>query len=58
MCCVLIYSNYRYITIGQISGVTIVVMVVYTMREPLTRIISARVATKREEEAYYHAEND
>ena len=47
----------RYITIGRISEVTVVVMVVYTEREALTRIISARLATKREEEAYYNAEN-
>ena len=47
----------RYITIGQINGMTVVVMVVYTMREALTRIISARLATKREREAYYNAEN-
>ena len=50
-------SEDRYITIGQINGVTVVVMVVYTMRKTLTRIISARLATKREKEAYYNAEN-
>jgi hypothetical protein len=48
----------RYITIGSIGGVAIVVMVVYTERDPAIRIISARLATKREQEAYYHAEND
>jgi len=47
----------RYITIGRVSEVTVVVIVVYTEREALTRIISARLATKREEEAYYNAEN-
>jgi len=47
----------RYITIGRVSKVAVVVMVVYTEREALTRIISARLATKREEEAYYNAEN-
>lgn len=46
----------RYITIGQINGIAIVVMVVYTERDPAIRIISARTATKREKEAYYHAE--
>lgn len=46
----------RYITIGQIKGITIVVMVVYTEREETIRIISARLATKREKEAYYNAE--
>ena len=35
----------RYITIGEIGGVAIVVMVVYTEREN---------ATKNEEEAYYN----
>ena len=45
----------RYITIGQINGIAGVVMVVYTEREPAIRIISARLATKREREAYYHA---
>ena len=47
----------RYITIGQISEVTVVVVVVYTEREALTRIISARLATKREVGAYYNAKN-
>jgi len=47
----------RFITIGQINGITVVVMVVYTMRETLTRIVSARLATKREKEAYYNAES-
>ena len=45
----------RYITIGSINGV--IVVVVYTERETLTRIISARLATKREKEAYYNAED-
>ena len=43
----------RYITIGSIGGVAIVVMVVYTERSNAIRIISARPATKREKEAYY-----
>lgn len=46
----------RYITIGIINGITIVVMVVYTEREAAIRIISARLATKCEKEAYYNAE--
>ena len=48
----------RYITIGQINGVAIVVMVVYTDRDSTIRIISARLATKREKEAYYSNEKD
>ena len=47
----------RYITIGRISEVAVVVIVVYTEREALIRIISARLATKHEEAAYYNAEN-
>jgi uncharacterized DUF497 family protein len=46
----------RYITIGLINGVAIVVMVVYTERGYATRIISERIATKCEKEAYYNAE--
>lgn len=47
----------RYITIGQVQGKMIIAMVVYTEREEAIRIISARRATKREEEAYYNAED-
>ena len=43
----------RFITIGQINGVAIVVMVVYTERKNAIRLISARRATKRERSAYY-----
>jgi uncharacterized DUF497 family protein len=46
----------RYITIGKINGVAVVVMVVYTERDKATRIISARLATTRETEAYYNAQ--
>ncbi|MCF0133806.1 MAG: BrnT family toxin [Blautia sp.] len=46
----------RYITIGQINTIAIVVMVVYTEHNNAIRIISARLATKREKEAYYNAE--
>lgn len=46
----------RYITIGLIKGIAVVVMVVYTERNKSTRIISARLATKREQEAYYNAQ--
>ena len=47
----------RYITIGTVNGTAIVIMVVYTEREETIRIISARLATKREKEAYYNAKN-
>lgn len=53
-----IHSNNedRFITIGIINGVEIVVMVVYTERENVIRIISARLAEKNEKEAYYNAQ--
>ena len=44
----------RFITIGTIIGSLIVVTVVYTERNDRLRIISARKATRAEEEAYYH----
>ena len=52
-----LHSTYedRFITIGSINNVAVVVMVAYTERESLTRIMSARLATKREKEAYYNA---
>lgn len=45
----------RYITIGQINGiaVTVIVMVVYTEREKAIRLISARKATTQEGRMYY-----
>ena len=45
----------RYITIGQINSITLIVMFVYTERTDVIRIISARLATTREKEAYYNA---
>ena len=46
----------RYITIGMINEIAIVLMVVYTIRdeESTIRIISARKATKSEREAYFY----
>lgn len=38
----------RYITIGQIGTVAVVVMVVYTERRTAIRLISARKATRQE----------
>ena len=43
----------RYITIGEINGVAIIVFVVYTERGDAIRLISARKATKQERRAYY-----
>ena len=44
----------RYQTIGDVNGHLTIVMVVYTVRrnESVIRIISARLATKTEKEAY------
>lgn len=46
----------RYITIGQIGGVAVVVMVVYTEREDAIRLISARKATRQERSIYYDSQ--
>lgn len=43
----------RYITIGQIDNIAIIVMVVYTERRQIIRLISARKATAQERNAYY-----
>lgn len=43
----------RYITIGMVDNVLMVIMVVYTERDDKIRLISARKATKREKEDYY-----
>ncbi len=43
----------RYITIGEINGKAYIVMVVYTERGEVTRIISARKATSQERRSYY-----
>lgn len=46
------YGEIREISIGAIQGVVIVV-VVHTEREKVTRIISARKATPKERKKYY-----
>ena len=43
----------RYITIGKIGDTVAILTVVYTERGDAIRIISARLATKQEKEAYY-----
>lgn len=45
----------RYITIGLINEVPVVIMVVYTEREQRIRIISARKATPKERRLYYES---
>ena len=42
----------RYITIGMVNQVAIIVTLVYTERGSAVRIISAREATKQEKEEY------
>ena len=51
-----IYED-RYITIGEIGDMIAVIMVVYTERNEIIRIISARPATKLEKEAYYYGKS-
>lgn len=46
-------SEDRYITIGEINGVTVVLLVVYTERGDAIRLISARKATNKERRLYY-----
>jgi uncharacterized DUF497 family protein len=45
------YNESRLIAIGEVSGV--VLFVAYTVRGSIYRIISARRATKREQQQYY-----
>ncbi len=45
------YNESRLIAIGEVNGV--VLFVVYTVRGSIYRIISARRATKREQQQYY-----
>ena len=42
----------RFIAIGQIGNVTVILLVVYTDRGDAIRIISARKATKKERRQY------
>ena len=52
-----VHSDYedRYITVGIVDDMALILMVVYTMRgnDTITRIISARKATKNERKMYY-----
>lgn len=43
----------RFIALGRARGTGELIMVIYTVRKDKYRIISARKATKREEEEYY-----
>lgn len=55
-----LHSDYedRYITIGEINGIAVVLMVVYTERGDAIRLISARNATKQERRMYYGAQGN
>ena len=55
-----LHSDYedRYITIGEINGIAVVLMVVYTERGDAIRLISARKATKHERRMYYGAKGN
>ena len=55
-----LHSDYedRYITIGEINGIAVVLMVVYTERGDAIRLISARTATKQERRMYYGAQGN
>lgn len=55
-----LHSDYedRYITIGEINGIAVVLMVVYTERGDAIRLISARKATKQERRMYYGAQGN
>lgn len=52
------FDEDRYITIGMIGGVAVIVMVVYTERKDAIRIISARKATQKEKEEYLYGEDE
>lgn len=55
-----LHSDYedRYITIGEINGIAVVLMVVYTERGDAIRLISARKTTKQERRMYYGAQGN
>lgn len=55
-----LHSDYedRYITIGEINGIAVVLMVVYTERGDAIRLISARKANKQERRMYYGAQGN
>ena len=48
----------RYITIGSVNGIITVLVVVYTERFDMIRIISARKANDKERKLYYARKED
>ena len=46
------YAEARYISIGRLDE-DLIILVVYTVRGDITRLISARKANRREKEVYY-----
>ncbi len=49
------YGETRYIGIGKV--VEKIIIVVYTMRKTIIRLISARKANKKEKQIYYERKN-
>ncbi len=49
------YGETRYIGIGKVAE--IIIIVVYTMRKTIIRLISARKANKKEKQIYYERKN-
>ncbi len=49
------YGETRYIGIGKVSEKIIVI--VYTLRKTVIRLISARLANKKEKQIYYEKQN-
>ena len=52
------WNEDRYITIGMVNQIAVIIMLVYTEREDAVRIISARKATRQEKEAYLYGRNE
>ncbi len=50
-------DEYRYLTIGCLNGTVLLLTVVYTEREHVIRIISARKATSSERKEYLNDRN-
>ena len=46
-------SEDRFIAIGMVDDIAVIIAVIYTERGEIIRIISARKATRREKEVYY-----
>ena len=47
------YGEDRYVAIGEIKAILTIITVVFTKRNQKIRIISARIASKKEKNSYY-----